>query len=262
MTGSHDQGGEAEPGSAKYAVLIELLAKKIGGTASSAAGAAVRAERRRHAERWLKAFVEIFGVLPTGQHDLGRTTVHDLNVGTVDFDELNQDRDVRELLDPPDDDDDEVDSCPVCGSDSGCDHLVATIDFQYGEIQAGALCDVDDPLESCIKEAFQAAYASGNKRPPFYRSKRLAELYRATEIEQDDEECQVSIPGAPLARLLTDLLLEAGAAGDVRELNQGPGWTWEIAELFAPDPDLVIERCRQLLRAELDGKVQRKKRRK
>ena len=212
--------------------------------------------RSTYAKRWLAAYVQAHGAPPVGRHDLGYTGFYNIHIGMVDFDELMEDREVKALLAPPSEDDieDEVEDeakCPVCDSETGCEHLVAVIDFQFCDIQAGALSDSEEPLDACIRAAFQAAHEAHPRKPAFYRSKRMCALYRVSEVEQKGEVCQVSIPPSQISRLVVDLLREAGAVGSIRELNQGPGWSTEVAELHAEDPVAVIERCRQLLRAEL-----------
>ena len=158
--------------------------------------------------------------------------------------------------DTPDDDDNQDDPvCPFCGSADGCDHHVASFDFQYGEIVAGFLEDGEQVSEwmDVIHNAFLAAHKTKGNKPAFWGSKPLMDLWRDSSLTDDkDEPISLSAPGA--YRFLADLLHEAGAAGKTRELNQGPGFSTEACDLFARDPEKVADKCGVLLKKQLAGK--------
>ena len=155
---------------------------------------------------------------------------------------------------PISEDNSEKPRCPFCGSTESCDHQLALIDFQFGEVEAGLLWDnpTVENWTNQITQAFYSAHKAG-KKPAFSSCRQLMRLWRDSRIVDDpDEPVELFYPA--LYRFLADLLREAGAVGTDRELDQGPCWTTVVCDLYAQDAQQVIDKCTQLLQQRLYGK--------
>ena len=82
--------------------------------------------------------------------------------------------------------------CPICGLSDDCDHLIAALDFQFGEIVGGVLWDnpVEQDLVAKIQSAFLAAHQAKPKQQAFSRDKHLMRLWRESKLTGDEDERQ------------------------------------------------------------------------
>ena len=145
--------------------------------------------------------------------------------------------------------------CPFCGSDNGCDHLLASIDFQFCEIQAGYLYTIaesEDPmrLEDPIKEFFLSAFTQKLSVLPFKDSPELMELWENCSFQPDDPDDPVTLFWAILARFLVARLGKEGAVCITHQIDQWCSLT-EQCEIFAEDPEAVVAQYFNSLKSEL-----------
>ena len=145
--------------------------------------------------------------------------------------------------------------CPFCGSDNGCDHLLASIDFQFSEIQAGYLYTIaesEEPicLEDPIKESFLSAFTQKLSTLPFKDSPALLELWENSSFQPDDPDEPVTLFGAILARFLVARLGNEGAVCITHKIDQCCSLT-EVCEIFAEDPEAVVARYFISIKSEL-----------
>ena len=146
-------------------------------------------------------------------------------------------------------------TCPFCGYSNGCDHLLASIDFQFYEIQAGYLYTIaesEEPirLEDPIKEVFRSAFTQKLSVLPFNDSPDLMELWENSSFQPDDPDEAVTLFGAILARFLVARLGKEGAVCFTHKIDQCCSLT-EVCEIFAEDPEDVVARYFISLKSEL-----------
>jgi|CryBogDrversion2_5_1035270.scaffolds.fasta_scaffold18781_1 hypothetical protein len=142
--------------------------------------------------------------------------------------------------------------CPFCGSDNGCDHHVASIDFQFGEIQGGYLSWEDPDLAiRPIKDAFLAAHVGKLDPAKFGAYQDIADLWAGSEYQPDDEDVPVAVFAPQLYRIVAERLSRAGARSVCHEVDSGPGYTTECCDLFAEDPKQIVIQYVNRLHADL-----------
>lgn len=106
-------------------------------------------------------------------------------------------------------------SCPICGDEDVCKHLVASFDHENAAIGGGLFSDREDDLRSIVRLGFDAVLAAHGESVAWNQGRVFEEAWDDFITRRNDGEADPLDIGT-LARLLDSLLQNTKAESDGR----------------------------------------------
>lgn len=144
-------------------------------------------------------------------------------------------------------------NCTICDSvwGEGCGHLVAWIDYTFGEVASGELYNRDHEFRLQLQAVFLELL--GSDAAVIWQDADLAELWTDAQLEYNDEAVDLNFDRNKLLRLVEKILVNAGSnkhPGNIAEYGP-PGMSSSISLLFGEAPAMVVDAALKRLEAML-----------
>lgn len=106
-------------------------------------------------------------------------------------------------------------SCPFCGSEDVCKHLVASFDHENAAIGGGLFSTREEELRSVVRSGFDAVLAAHGESVAWNQGQEFAEAWDDFVDRRNDGD-EDPLDSGMLARLLDTLLQTTKAESDGR----------------------------------------------
>lgn len=148
--------------------------------------------------------------------------------------------------------------CPFCHeAENECPHLLAVIDRSNGCCDGGALFERWEEFRNLLEEAFGPLLQTKSQPPKYW--KQHSDLHNAWEasvyLYSPSDPAWIPVDGLILTTLVSELLVDCGSdcffGAQLEEVM--PGYDFAIDLHYARDPEHLIDRTLERLKALLDG---------
>jgi len=140
-------------------------------------------------------------------------------------------------------------TCPFCGQDDVCDHLLAVVDKSIVECRHGRFTNYFANFLTLLEDAFAEAMEAGDLGD--WGDELIREMWRDSVDDCDNDPDGIAINGFLAMRLLVSLLQESDGveySGNTYD-GGGPGLSSALSVFYAEDPEAV---CNQVMATLVD----------
>ena len=173
---------------------------------------------------------------------------------------------VIDMSEPEDEeDDDEVHTCPFCGVDYNCQHLVFEYDLSFNEFKAGRLEELNE-VRNVIRDVFLDAitkkkaldFTADYSENWFGYGKYFEELWGSTKANYEPKDGSVVIDDDVFMRLIKYMYIEFATCYDLykktySEGDYAPGFDSAMLGYYAKDPSQILKSTAIVLKEYLEA---------
>lgn len=131
-------------------------------------------------------------------------------------------------------------TCPYCGNDDDCPHLLAVFDMTFGECNGGLAFDSIPKFLDMTEEAFNKALSAEDRDDVAWDNYWLDEAWQSARSDQSDSGDSPLINSACLFGVLIEIFEEHGAISLDNDFEGGPGMSSACQIAYAEDPAAVL----------------------
>jgi len=140
-------------------------------------------------------------------------------------------------------------TCPFCGQDDVCSHMLAVVDKSIVECRHGRFSNYFGKFLTLLEDAFAEAMEAGD--PVDWGDELIREMWSDSVDDYDNDPNGIAINGFLAMRLLVSLFQESDGveySGNTYD-GGGPGLSSALSVFYAEDPEAV---CNQVMAALAD----------